>query len=151
MKNFLSQLDTTRIEQAITDAERATSGEIRVVFHPGDVDDVNALARTTFADLGMAATRERNAVLILVAPDERQFAIYGDSGVHAKCGPEFWREVAAAMESHFRAARPTEAIIEGVTRAGVVLGREFPHRADDRNELPNTVVIDPPSSSPRVI
>lgn len=149
MKKFLSQLDHARIEGAIADAERTTSGEIRVVFHPGDVDDVQALARVTFARLGMNATRERNAVLILVAPDERRFAIFGDAGVHAKCGDGFWREVAAAMETQFRAGRHTDAIVEGVGRAGEVLAREFPHRSDDRNELPNTVVVDPPP--PRVI
>jgi len=149
MHKFLSQLDTARIEHAIANAERASSGEIRVVFHPGGVEDAAALARDTFARLGMTATRERNAVLILVAPDARQFAIFGDEGVHAKCGDEFWREVAAAMATHFRAGRHTDAIVEGVARAGEVLAREFPHRPDDRDELSNAVVIDTPP--PRII
>lgn len=149
MQAFLSQLDTARIERAIADAEKVTSGELRVVFHPGEADDIAALARTTFARLGMTATRERNAVLILVAPDARQFAIFGDEGVHARCGDDFWREVAAVMETHFRAGRHTDAIVEGVTRAGAVLAREFPHRSDDRDELSNTVVVDPPP--PRII
>lgn len=145
MKTFLAQLDTARIERAIADAEKLTSGELRVVFQPGDVDNATALAREAFARLGMTATRERNAVLILIAPDARQFALFGDEGVHAKCGDAFWRDVAAAMEQKFRAGQHTAAVIEGIARAGELLAREFPHRPDDRDELPNTVVQGPPS------
>lgn len=144
MKTFLAQLDTARIERAIADAEKRTSGELRVVFRPGAVDDAPALARTEFVRLGMTQTRESNAVLIVVAPDARQFALFGDEGVHTKCGDAFWREVAAAMELKFRAGQHTAAIIEGVARAGELLAREFPYRADDRNELSNTVVTEPP-------
>lgn len=149
MKIFLAQLDTARIERAIADAEKRTSGELRVVFRPGAVDNATALARAEFARLGMTSTRERNAVLILIAPDARQFALFGDESVHAKCGDAFWREVASAMELKFRAGQHTDAVIEGVARAGELLAREFPYRADDRNELPNTVVTEPPP--PRVI
>lgn len=145
MKTFLAQLDPTRIERAIADAEKRTSGEIRVVFRPGTVDDATALARDEFVRLGMANTRERNAVLIVIAPDARQFALFGDEGVHAKCGDAFWREVAAAMELKFRTGQHTDAVIEGVARAGELLAREFPYQADDRNELPNTVVTEPPA------
>lgn len=144
MKTFLDQLDRARIERAIADAEQLTSGELRVVFHPGTVADATALARTEFARLGMTATRERNAVLILIAPDARQFAIFGDEGVHGKCGDDFWRNVAAAMEAKFRAGQHTDAVVEGIARAGELLAREFPHRPDDCDELPNTVVQDPP-------
>lgn len=144
MKQFLAQLDTARIERAIADAEKLTSGELRVVFHPGEVDDATALARAAFARLGMTATRERNAVLVLIAPDARQFAIFGDEGVHAKCGDDFWRNVAAAMEQKFRAGQHTDAVVEGVARAGELLAREFPHRPDDRDELPDAVVQEPP-------
>lgn len=144
MKTFLAQLDTARIERAIADAEKLTSGELRVVFHPGKVADATALARTEFIRLGMTATRERNAVLILIAPDARQFALYGDEGVHAKCGESFWRDVAAAMEVKFRAGQHTDAVVESIARAGELLAREFPHRPDDRDELPNAVVRDPP-------
>lgn len=149
MQTYLDQLDRARIESAIADAESRTSGEIRVAFHAGEVDDATALAQSEFTRLGMSTTRERNAVLILVAPEARQFAIIGDEGVHAKCGDDFWREVAAVMETHFRAGRHTDAIVEAVARTGSVLAREFPHRPDDRNELPNTIVYTPPP--PRVI
>lgn len=144
MKQFLQRIDSVRIERAIRDAEARTSGEIRVVFQPGEVDDATTLAAQEFTRLEMHATRERNAVLLLVAPDARQFALYGDEGVHAKCGDRFWSDVAAAMEERLRAGAHTDAIVLGVERIGALLAREFPRQADDRDELPNDVVQHPP-------
>ncbi len=95
-----------------------------------------------FQLLGMDGTRERNGVLIYVAPRIRRFRIIGDIGVHEKCGPEFWKEVAAAMEERFRRGEFTEGVIEGVERVGDVLARHFPRQSDDRNELPDKVTED---------
>lgn len=39
LKEFSKQIDNTRIEQAINDAENLTSGEIRVVLQAGKVED----------------------------------------------------------------------------------------------------------------
>jgi uncharacterized membrane protein len=144
MKRFLEHLDTVRIEHAIAEAERMTSGEVRVVFQPGRVADPTALAASEFVRLGMTATRERNAVLILIAPDARRFAVYGDEGVHARCGEAFWQAVAAAMEEKFRAGDHTGAVVEGVVRIGQLLAKEFPRREDDRDELTNAVLNNPP-------
>ena len=68
MKTFLSQLDHARIERAIADAEQKTSGELRVVIHHKPAPDPAATAKAQFEKLRMHRTRERNAVLLLVAP-----------------------------------------------------------------------------------
>jgi uncharacterized membrane protein len=136
--------DTKRIESAIGAAELGTSGEIRVVLLRGKVDDPAAAAAREFRALEMHRTAERNAVLIAVAPDARCFGLYGDTGVHERCGDAFWRAVAAAMEAHFRADRHTEAVVHGVTKVGELLAREFPRRDDDRNELADEVIVRPP-------
>lgn len=140
---FSKQLDHGRIEAAITAAEKLTSGEIRVVLQAGPVDDPTARAAREFAKLKMHHTAERNAVLFFVAPEARCFAVYGDEGVHRKCGPTFWQSVAHAMEQHFRANDPTAALVEGIERAGRLLAAEFPHQSDDVDELPNTIVNRP--------
>ena len=91
-----------------------------------------------FELLGMTNTAERNGVLIYIAPRARQFRILGDTAIHEKCGDDFWKEVAAAMEEHFRKGEFTEGVVAGIERVGEVLARHFPRRPDDRNELPNT-------------
>ena len=136
---FLDQLRHDEIVAAIREAERKTSGEIRVFITRKSVTDPVAAAEAQFAELGMTKTQERNGVLIFVAPVAQKFAMIGDEAIHARCGPEFWNTVAAEMSEHFRHAEFTRAIVAGITKAGELLAQHFPRRSDDRDELPNRV------------
>jgi uncharacterized membrane protein len=144
--SFFSKLDNNRIVAAIGDAERRSSGEIRVHVTNRKPDDLEARARRRFELLGMTNTAERNGVLFYIAPAVRRFQIVGDAGIHEKCGDDFWKEVAAAMEESFRRGEFTEGIIRGIGKVGDVLELHFPHGAADRDELPNA--IDEESESP---
>ncbi len=139
---FLNQLNHDDIVAAIKSAESKTSGEIRVFISHKHRTDALAAAQRRFAKLGMTKTRERNAVLIYVAPLAKKFAIIGDAAVHAKCGEPFWKEVAAAMEKHFRKGEFTQGIIEAIRRAGELLAKHFPPKSGDCNELPDSVETD---------
>lgn len=140
-KDFMSRLDHARIVRAIAEAETKTSGEIRVFIERGAFDeDPLEHAKAKFLELGMTATAERNAVLILVAPRAQKFAVVGDEGVHQKCGPDFWNKVVAAMRTHFQHAEFTEALVEAIETSGQLLAEIFPRRPDDRDELPNIVL-----------
>ena len=55
--------------------------------------DALPAAQKQFRNLGMQKTKERNAVLIFVAPRARKFAVIGDDGVHQKCGEEYWTQL----------------------------------------------------------
>ena len=140
-RHFIARLDRQLIETAIHQAERQTSGEIRVVIHRKPVADADAAARHEFVRLGMQKTRHRNAVLLFVAPASQTFAIIGDEGVHAKCGDPFWAEVAGAMQKNFRDGHPTAAIVDGIERAGASLAAHFPPEpGHNANELPDKVI-----------
>jgi uncharacterized membrane protein len=139
---FVKQLREDEIVEAIRAAERKTSGELRVFISHKSVADPVAAARAEFARLGMEKTRERNAVLIFLAPDTRKFAVIGDLGVHARCGDDFWQELARAMTAHFRKSEFTEGIVQGIKRAGELLAEHFPRRPDDGNELSDRVEHD---------
>ena len=144
MKIFFSPLppiDAARVQAAIAAAEQRGSGEIRVVVSRAAAPDPVAAAQYEFSRLGMAATAARNGVLLFLAPRSRTFAIVGDEGVHARCGENFWREVAAAMEAEFRRDDFTAGLVLGIGRAGALLAEHFPRRADDRNELPDRVEV----------
>ena len=142
MAGHFSKFDSERIVAAISKAEKGSSGEIRVHVTTHKAQDLAERARRRFHLLGMDGTRERNGVLIYIAPSIRRFHILGDVGIHEKCGPEFWKEVAAAMEERFRRGEFTEAVVEGIDRAGEVLARHFPRAAADHNELPDEVTTD---------
>jgi uncharacterized membrane protein len=135
----LPKLDHDAIVGAIRTAERRTSGEIRVVVAHTNTAEPVAAAHQQFARLGMTNTRNRNGVLIFVAPRSRNFAIIGDSGVHEKCGDAFWTELATAMSERFRAGKFTDGVLHGIECAGALLAEHFPASPDDRNELPDGV------------
>jgi uncharacterized membrane protein len=142
MKQFLSQLDHDRIVAAIGESEKATSGQIRVHVTRRRPTDLEARARRRFEKLGMTRTRHRNGVLFYIAPNLRQFQILGDTGVHEKCGEDFWKETAGEMEADFRRGAFTDGILRGVEKVGRVLAEHFPREAGDTNELPDEVTED---------
>jgi uncharacterized membrane protein len=140
---FVDAVEAERIVAAIRAAEACSSGEVRVHVTDREVEDVEGAARAQFEALGMTATRERNGILIYIAPRRRRFAVIGDQGIHGRCGPELWREVVGAMAEDFRAGRFTDGIVKGVGKAGEVLGAHFPRaQGCDINELEDAVSHD---------
>jgi len=127
-RTFSKHLQHDKIVSAIHDAEHKTSGEIRVSVSPKHIDDPVAAAQMEFMRLGMNASRERNGVLIFVAPRSHKFAIIGDEAVHAKCGDEFWRKLADTMSDYFRKSEFTPGILHGVQKAGELLAEHFPRK-----------------------
>lgn len=138
-KHFLEKLDHARIVKAIGDAEQVTSGEVRVFVQRGEVEDPIAAARTQFEKLGMTATRQRNGVLVFVAPRSQKFAVIGDEGIHQRCGNGFWQQLVDAMALDFSAENFTDAVVHAIERIGALLSEHFPRMPDDRNELPDAI------------
>jgi uncharacterized membrane protein len=139
-KEFINLLDERRIADAIAAAELKSSGEIRVFVSHREVSTPLPEAAQQFTQLGMDRTRHRNGVLIFVAPASQKFAVVGDSGVHQKCGDEFWQKVGSVMTDLMKQGKYTDAILEAVRTIGDLLAVHFPRDPDDRNELPDTPV-----------
>jgi uncharacterized membrane protein len=140
-REFLSKLEHDRIIQAIGEAESKTSGEIRVLIQRGKLkSDPLVAAQKKFHRLGMHKTRERNAVLIFVAPRVHKFAVVGDEAIYQICGDEFWQRVVTAMRHCFRQQKFTDGIGEAVTVIGDALAQHFPKTSGDTNELADDVI-----------
>lgn len=138
---FLSQLDHERIVRAIKELEGKTSGEVRVYVQRGHfAGEALPRAEKKFLELGMVKTRERNAVLIFIAPREQKFAVVGDEGIHQKCGQQFWQELVEKMRVHFQQEEFTDALVEAIESTGQLLVRYFPKSSDRGNELPDEIV-----------
>jgi uncharacterized membrane protein len=138
--HFLKAVDHDRIVTAIAAAEEHTSAEIRVFVSSRKTDDALGAAGRCFAKLKMNETPLRNAVLIFIAPVSHQFAVVGDTAVHAKCGDDFWREVVAGMESSLKRGDFTEALLHGVAKVGSLLAAHFPPDPAGSHDLPDAVV-----------
>lgn len=129
------------LTEAIRDAEKQTSGEIRVYIEL-KCKYVDAMDRAgeLFYQLNMQQTEARNGVLVYVALKDRQFAILGDEGIHQKVGDHFWKEQAMEMRQAFRANRYVDGIATAVRSIGDSLKKYFPHQSDDQNELPDDII-----------
>ena len=139
--NFLRRLDHNRVTQAIKKAEGRTSGQIRVFIQRGKFeDDALPRAERRFLQLGMQKTRDRNAVLIFVAPRAHKYAVVGDVGVHEKCGKEFWTKLVGEMRAHFKNEDFNRAITLAINEIGKLLATHFPRTSDTINELPDEIV-----------
>ena len=141
-REFQDQIDDPRVVQAITEAEKLTSGELRVFISRHPCTDPLEAAHREFDRQGMRKTPLRNAVLFYFVPASRQFAIAGDEGIHFRCGDVFWKDVAGEMSQLLKEGRFTDAIVAGIHRAGVEMARHFPKYPGDRDDLPNTVLRD---------
>ena len=140
-KEFLSKLDHDRIIEAIRRAESKTSGEIRVYIQRGKFEtDPVLLAQKKFQRLEMYKTRERNAVLIFVAPRAHKFAVVGDQAIHEKCGEQFWQHVVDGMRVHFQNEKFSHALTEAINEVGKVLATHFPRTSANANELPDEII-----------
>jgi uncharacterized membrane protein len=136
---FLTAEDRTRVEQAIAEAERMTSGELRIHLEDHIEEEVLDHAAFIFEELAMHRTRDRNAVLLYVCVADRQVAVVGDRGIHAKVGPGFWGDVVAVLKLHFAADRRCEGLCDAARMIGQKLKEHFPRRGDDHDELSNAV------------
>jgi uncharacterized membrane protein len=140
-KEFLSKLEHDRIVGAIREAEAKTSGQIRVYIQRGKMSvDPLIAAQKKFYRLGMHKTRERNAVLIFVAPRAHKFAVIGDKAIHEKCGQEFWQRLVDSMRAHFQGEKFSRALAEAIEETGKALGAHFPRRPNGGNELPDDII-----------
>jgi uncharacterized membrane protein len=142
-RDFLSKVEHDRIVQAIREAESKTSGEIRVFIQRGKLTaDPLVAAQKKFQQLRMHTTRERNAVLIFVAPRAHKFAVVGDKAIHEKCGDEFWGRIVDGMRVHFQNEKFSHALVEAINEIGKLLAAHFPKTSGSANDLPDDVMED---------
>ncbi len=139
MIDFFSKDEEARIVQTIKEAERLTSGEIRVHLEKDYEGAILGAASRTFFSLGMERTKDRNGVLIFIVPPRKDFAIFGDRGINAAVPENFWEETKNAMQHYFRQGMFAEGVCQGVKMAGEKLQAFFPWTDGDKNELSDEV------------
>jgi uncharacterized membrane protein len=137
--SFFTKEQQSEILVAVKEAEKSTSGEIRVHIETECSEDVLDRAAWIFRKLNMHNTAERTGVLFYLAVRDHKFAIIGDTGINAKVPEGFWNEIKDLMETSFRESRFTDGLKEGILLAGSQLKAHFPYLRDDINELPDEI------------
>lgn len=142
-KEFFTRQEKERVIAAVRNAEQKTSGEVRV-FIESRCRYIDAIdrAQEIFFNLEMDKTVERNAVLLYLAVNDRQVAVFGDKGIHEKVGQQYWNEEVNKMIASFRHNQITDGIVDCVNDIGDALHHYFPYNSStDKNELPDEIVF----------
>jgi uncharacterized membrane protein len=142
-KEFFTPEQQERMVEAIRAAEKNTSGEVRV-YVESKCKYVNAVdrAKEIFFHLKMDATKDRNGVLLYLALDDRQLALFADEGIYQRLGKEYWSEQVRKIISAFTKDDYTGGICLVVKDIGDALSAQFPFDdKGDKNELPDDIVF----------
>src|SRR5476649_893007 len=107
-----------RIKDAVVDAEKHTSGQIRVCIEKTCNENVLDRAAKYFHKLEMHQTKHRNGVLVYLATVDRKFAIIGDAGINKVVPADFWDSTKDDMLQHFKLGNLVEGIVTGLAIAG---------------------------------
>ena len=122
----MNEIDGNRIRAAIDAAEGGTTGRIAVRIVPHDTPDALQSAREHLHQAELHHHPHRNAVIFLVAPKSRRFAVYGDDAIHKRVGEAFWEDLVSGMTPHFKQGDMTGALVHGIKRVGDQLHTHFP-------------------------
>lgn len=138
-KNKFSETQRKAIQEAISEAEFHTSGEIRVHITARCKEEPMEHAIAVFEKLEMNQTEHRNGILFYIAMEDHKLAILGDKGINNVVSEHFWEEIRDCMISHFKQGNYTEGLVEGILMAGQQLKVAFPYHSTDKNELGNEI------------
>lgn len=136
---ILNREEDQRVVEAIRQAERNTSGEIKVHIENRCKGDVEQRSLFIFDKLKLNETQLRNGVLIYLAIKDHKFAILGDKGINDVVEDNFWNDVKDLMLNHFKAGHFAEGLKQGIMRCGEKLKAYFPYQSDDINEISDDI------------
>lgn len=142
-RTFFSAEEQEQIVEAIRRSEKTTSGEIRIYVESKNpfVDPIDR-ASEIFFKLKMENTEHRNAVLLYIAMDSRELALFADKGIYETAGAEYWDKAVRYMISQFSKDNISNGIVQCIRQIGETLTEKFPYiSAEDKNELPDDIIF----------
>ncbi len=138
-EEFLTPEEELRIIKAIQEAEKNTSGEIRVHLESINQEPSMQHAWEVFEQIGMYKTAQRNGVLFYVDINHHVFTVIGDEGINRKVPDDFWETIKQTVLNHFKKGDYAIGLVQGILEVGEQLKTYFPYQADDVNELPDEI------------
>ena len=138
-EDFLTKQDEQEIVSSIVEAEKNTSGEIRVHIEEHSEKSPLDRAQEVFFELKMNETQDRNGVLFYICVSDKKFAIIGDKGINDVVESDFWDCTKDTVIANFKEGNFKKGLVEGILQAGQQLKHYFPYQSDDTNELSNEI------------
>lgn len=140
IKDFLSSTDEKEIVEAIAQAEKNTTGEIRVHIETNSTIEPFTRAQEVFFQLNMHKTSYANGVLFYICINSKSFVILGDKAIDEKVKSDnFWEGTKELVINHFKQGLFKQGLIYGILKAGSKLKVYFPQEGKNKNELSNEI------------
>ena len=139
-EEFFTPEEDRRIVNAIKQAEKNTSGEIRVHLESKNEDKPTLeYVWKVFDAIGMRQTKQANGVLFYIDIKHHTFVIVADKGINLVVPDNFWEDITQIVTAGFKREKYVEALEQGILKVGEQLKQYFPHQDDDVNELPDEI------------
>lgn len=140
----IAKADQEKITACIKEAEKATTGEIRVYVEDRcPHEDPLRRCEEVFQSLNMHLTFHRNGVLIYLAMKDKKFAIGGDEGINKKAGGNaYWNQAAEALKKYLKEGQVAEGLCYCIGEIGRLLAAHYPpDGSESHNQLPDEIVF----------
>jgi len=141
--NYFSAAEKEQIRAAIHNAEKNTTGEVRVfVEHFCKHGDAVKRAAEVFHNMKMDETADRNGTLVYIAIKHKRLAIYADTGIYSLVEKGFWEQELQKMKDHFTKGAFADGLIGVILEIGAKLSEHFPAAEHlSKNEIPDELVF----------
>jgi uncharacterized membrane protein len=147
IKKYLSKEDLDELKNEISEIESCSSGEIRLCFklkrglHERKLN-FKELAIKEFHKLGMQKTVDKTGILIFILFKEKKFEIIADEGINSKISIKTWEIITSHLKNEFSHSNYKAGLWKCLNEIKKILVKEFPVKPEDKNELPNDIVIE---------
>ncbi len=138
-KNFFTELEQKQIVLAIEEAEKNTSGEIRIHVENESKKDPLERATELFVSLEMHNTIAKNGILFYIAVKSHRFSVVGDVGINNAVSDDFWKNIANELSGKFKEGNFLKGILDAIQKCGNSLKEYFPYLDNDTNELSDEI------------
>ena len=103
--------------------------------------EVYQRALQAFFELGLANTRDRTGILIMVSLLERRVQVLCDKGINEKVAEGTWDQVVALVLKGIKQGSLIDGLCLAIERCGELLTTDFPIKSDDTDELDNELIV----------
>lgn len=104
-------------------------------------DEVNARARSVFFDDRVHRTQGATGILVYLSLYERTAVILADETAHRALGDGALNELCDRLTRGLSGGDPADAVCATIADLGERLAAPLPRAADDRDELPDALVV----------
>ena len=148
VSRLLSKDDLAAIYVAISDSEKRHDGELRFCVEAGMPwsylkRDASARQRAVmlFSKLRVWDTERNTGVLVYLLLADKTIEIVADRGIARLVPQPVWDAICSGIATALREGRGGAGVVAAIGGIGDQLAMHFPHRDDDRNELPDAPVV----------